>query len=139
MKVTTIILFGAVVSSAVFMSTSVRAEDELVASICDYVAADDKNRLRKKLDDSRLKLRNIYDDILFVHGDVVPSNEQLENVTTVIIGHEHPAISLTNGVRSEQYKCFLKLPWNKRTLIVQPSTFSLTIGSDIRKELILNH
>ncbi|ATC93579.1 DUF3718 domain-containing protein [Pseudoalteromonas tunicata] len=64
MKVTTIILFGAVVSSAVFMSTSVRAEDELVASICDYVAADDKNRLRKKLDDSRLKLRNVYDDIL---------------------------------------------------------------------------
>ncbi len=37
--------------------------DQLVASVCDYVAADDKNRLRKKLKDARVKLRAIYDGV----------------------------------------------------------------------------
>ncbi|WP_434931338.1 DUF3718 domain-containing protein [Shewanella sp. HL-SH8] len=34
--------------------------DQLVANICDYVKSDDKNRLRKKLKEARVKLRNIY-------------------------------------------------------------------------------
>ena len=70
-------------------------------------------------------------DILFMHGDILPEKEVLKNIKTVVIGHEHPSVNLSRGVRSEQYKCFLALPWNKRTLIVQPSTFSLTIGADI--------
>lgn len=37
--------------------------DPLVASICDYVKANDKNRLRKKLKESRIKLRQIYSGI----------------------------------------------------------------------------
>ncbi|SHI24811.1 DUF3718 domain-containing protein [Ferrimonas marina] len=37
--------------------------DQLAASVCDYVASDDKNRLRRKLKDHRLKLRNIYDNV----------------------------------------------------------------------------
>ncbi|WKE66135.1 DUF3718 domain-containing protein [Gallaecimonas kandeliae] len=37
--------------------------EQLVASICDYVAANDKNRLRSKLSDSGIRLRNIYDGI----------------------------------------------------------------------------
>lgn len=39
------------------------ANDQLVANICNYVQADDKNRLRKKLKENRVKLRNIYSDI----------------------------------------------------------------------------
>lgn len=37
--------------------------DPLVASICDYVKANDKNRLRKKLKESRVKLRQVYSGI----------------------------------------------------------------------------
>ncbi|MCL1125187.1 DUF3718 domain-containing protein [Shewanella surugensis] len=36
---------------------------QLVANICNYVQSDDKNRLRKKLKENRLKLRNIYSAI----------------------------------------------------------------------------
>lgn len=36
---------------------------QLVASICNYVAANDKNRLRSKLSDSGIRLRNIYDGV----------------------------------------------------------------------------
>ncbi|MGL4615292.1 MAG: DUF3718 domain-containing protein [Shewanella sp.] len=35
----------------------------LVASFCDYVNANDKNRLRKKLKESRVKLRQVYSGI----------------------------------------------------------------------------
>lgn len=37
--------------------------DQLVASICDYVKSNDKKRLRKKLKESRVKLRNVYSDV----------------------------------------------------------------------------
>jgi hypothetical protein len=37
--------------------------DQLVANICDYVKSNDKNRLRKKLKENRVKLRNIYSSI----------------------------------------------------------------------------
>lgn len=36
---------------------------QLAANICHYVKSDDKNRLRKKLKENRLKLRNIYGGI----------------------------------------------------------------------------
>ncbi|MGI2258136.1 DUF3718 domain-containing protein [Shewanella sp. GXUN23E] len=41
----------------------VQASDMLVANICEYVKSDDRNLLRQKLKDSRLKLRQIYDGI----------------------------------------------------------------------------
>jgi hypothetical protein len=57
-----------VVIAAVIAASSVSAPvhanaDQLVANICDYVKSDDKNRLRKKLKESRAKLRNIYTGI----------------------------------------------------------------------------
>ncbi len=73
----------------------------------------------------------IENGILFLHGDVVPEPELLAGVHTLIIGHEHPAVALTNGIRSETYKCFLKMEYEGRHLIVLPSTFSLTVGLDV--------
>jgi hypothetical protein len=47
------------------VSTPVHANaDQLVANICDYVKSNDKNRLRKKLKENRVKLRAIYSSIL---------------------------------------------------------------------------
>ena len=43
---------------------AVHAQEQLAASMCDYVKADDKNRLRKILSDNRLRLRNIYDGVI---------------------------------------------------------------------------
>ncbi|MDX3773072.1 DUF3718 domain-containing protein [Chromatiaceae bacterium AAb-1] len=48
-----------------FISTPVAAnEQQLAQSICSYVAADNKNNLRKTLSDNRLRLRNVYDGIV---------------------------------------------------------------------------
>ncbi|MCG9695812.1 DUF3718 domain-containing protein [Shewanella sp. Isolate11] len=53
----------AVVIAASAYSVPVKANDQLVANICNYVQADDKNRLRSKLKETRVKLRNVYTGI----------------------------------------------------------------------------
>lgn len=73
-------------------------------------------------------------DILFLHGDRLPSREQLKNASTIIIGHEHPAISIKDGARAELFKCFLIGRWKGKNLIVVPSFNLVAEGTDILKE-----
>ncbi len=65
------------------------------------------------------------------HGDKVPKNPDFEAAETVVIGHDHPAISLRRMTRVETYKCFLKGKWHGKKVIVMPSCNPLTEGSNI--------
>lgn len=69
------------------------------------------------------------DNIFVTHGDKLP--EIPKETKMIIIGHVHPAVSISDGTVSERYKCFLKGKWKNKTLIVQPSAFQLVEGSDI--------
>ena len=60
MKLSTFLISLSLSSAALLSSHNVNANDQLAASICDYVGADDKSRIRKKLKETRVKLRNIY-------------------------------------------------------------------------------
>ncbi|WP_372770206.1 DUF3718 domain-containing protein [Pseudoalteromonas sp.] len=60
MKLSTFLITLSISSAALISSHSVNANEQLAASLCDYVAADDKSRIRKTLKDTRVKLRNIY-------------------------------------------------------------------------------
>ena len=63
-KLSKLVVVTAVVAVSSFSYTApVSAEDQLAVSICEYIAADDKNRLRSKLKSSRVKIRNIYDAV----------------------------------------------------------------------------
>ena len=63
------------------------------------------------------------DKILFCHGDTVPSGSCAE---LTVIGHEHPAISLGDGVAtSAKFPCFLLAPH----LIVLPAFSRWAAGS----------
>lgn len=75
-------------------------------------------------------------DILITHGDVIIKPDK--NIKTIIIGHEHPAISLKDNSRVETFKCFLKGKYKDKTLIVQPSFNLVTEGSDILKDKALS-
>lgn len=66
-------------------------------------------------------------DILITHGDKVP--QRLAPV--VIMGHEHPAISLREDAKVERFKCFLKGKYQRSVLIVQPSMQPLLPGTDV--------
>ncbi|MEK6906993.1 MAG: metallophosphoesterase, partial [Nanoarchaeota archaeon] len=74
------------------------------------------------------------DDITIMHGDKIIVN--LGKV--LIIGHEHPAISLKKGIRTEKYSCFLKGKWKNKTLIVMPSFNLLTNGTNVLNERLLS-
>jgi len=72
--------------------------------------------------------------ILLIHGHIIP--ERLPACDVIIIGHQHPAITLRDGVRSELYKCFLKGKYKKRDIIVIPAFTLVSEGTDILRETL---
>lgn len=73
-------------------------------------------------------------DAEVVHGD-----ELIQTAARrVIIGHEHPAITLRQGNKREKYKCFLKGRWKGKELIAVPSFNPLLEGTDVLKEQLLS-
>ena len=85
------------------------------------------------------------DDILFLHGDVVLDLASQSFVKTIIIGHEHPAVSVTQWPRTEKYKAFLVGNWKQKKLtlrskkiIVMPSFSLVTQGTDVLQESLLS-
>jgi len=80
----------------------------------------------------------IFGKILVIHGDKIPSKDVMKGITTIIIGHEHPAVSITSGSRVEKYKCFLKGKYERKDLIVMPSCNLLIEGTDVLREKLLS-
>ncbi len=77
-------------------------------------------------------------DILVCHGDKIPYGPAINNSKKIIIGHEHPAISLRRSGRVESFKCFLKGSYRDKGLIVIPSFSNLSAGSNVLKEKTLS-
>ncbi len=75
-------------------------------------------------------------DTLIIHGDAIVNIPS--SVKTIIIGHEHPAVTLSEGVRSETFKCFLKGRYKRKDLLVQPSFNQLIEGTDILSGSLLS-
>jgi len=67
-------------------------------------------------------------DTLIIHGDKLIETE----AKRIIIGHEHPAITLKDKGKLEKYKCFLKGKYKRKELIVLPSINPLSYGTDVR-------
>ena len=54
---------AAALAANISVSKPAQANEQVIKSLCEYVAANDKSRLRKKLKESRLKLRNLFADV----------------------------------------------------------------------------
>ncbi|MBI2176180.1 metallophosphoesterase [Candidatus Woesearchaeota archaeon] len=72
------------------------------------------------------------------HGHEIPASREFEKSKIVIVGDEHPAVSLREGARSELYKCFILGKWKGKRMIVMPSFNQVTIGTDIMKEKFIS-
>jgi len=46
-----------------------------------------------------------FKEIFICHGDSVDFS--FDKIKTIVIGHEHPAITIKEYPRDEKYKCFL--------------------------------
>lgn len=77
-------------------------------------------------------------DVLITHGHKIPDKNILKKAKTIVIGHEHPAISLREDLRREKFKCFLKGKYKRKNLIVMPSFCLATEGNDILSEKLLS-
>jgi uncharacterized protein len=73
---------------------------------------------------------------LFVHGHREP--KALNGVKTIVMGHEHPCVSLAEDERRELVKCFLVGRWRGIDLIVLPSINLVTEGVDVLSERLLS-
>jgi hypothetical protein len=76
--------------------------------------------------------------VFICHGDKIPSNPEFRSAKVVVIGHEHPALSIKEGARVELFKCFLKGKYRGKILIVQPSFNLVTEGTDVITEKLLS-
>ena len=91
------------------------------------------NPILKKKNIKEIKELRI-NNILIAHGDYIP--KKLEKF--IIIGHEHPAVTLRDSAKYEKFKCFLKGKFKNSVLIVQPSFNNITEGKDVLKEKTLS-
>ena len=109
--------------------------------IWDYVLieplTEKRNNEKLSILKKTIKKRN-KNKILIAHGNKILPKELLEEVSTIIIGHEHPAVSLKEGPRVEQFKCFLKGKYKGKTLIIQPSFNTIVEGTDLLRAKILS-
>ncbi len=77
-------------------------------------------------------------DYYICHGHALPKDDDFRKSKTVIIGHEHPAVTLRKGGRGETFKCFLFGQYKKKQLVVLPSMNLVTEGTDILSEKLLS-
>lgn len=79
-------------------------------------------------------------DVLVAHGDrpldAIATDEELRRARTIVIGHEHPVLALTDGLRLERFKCFLRVPrietpYGVKELYVLPSAHPDILGTDV--------
>ena len=82
------------------------------------------------------KETEVIGNTLILHGHKIPKIDK--KIKQIIIGHEHPAVSLDDGIKKEIFKCFLKGSYKNRELIVLPSFNLINEGSDVLNEDFLS-
>ncbi len=85
-----------------------------------------------------VKRNHIIGKTMILHGDKIPHGEKFGSMKRLIIGHEHPAVSLHKDGRLETYKCFLRGKWKEKELIVMPSFNLVTEGTNVLREKLLS-
>lgn len=85
-----------------------------------------------------LKFQNTYQlkEYFFSHGDKI--QKEKKGTKYIIIGHEHPAVGISDNIRTEKFKCFLVSKYNESTLIVLPSLNQTFIGTEVNKNKLLS-
>jgi hypothetical protein len=74
-----------------------------------------------------------YKGIAFVHGDILFEKAFDKEINTIVMGHLHPSIMLSDKKtrRKEKYRCFLVGKWKKKQVIVVPSFLPMIEGASL--------
>lgn len=79
----------------------------------------------------------VWEGFAFTHGDEDYDELWSEDVDTIVVGHGHPAVKLSEGAKMEKYKCFLVGKFRGKNMIVVPSFIEYYAGSDPRDEEVV--
>ena len=79
-----------------------------------------------------------YQDILFMHGHKEYKSALDKDFKILILGHLHPAITLTDEYKKEKYKCFLLGKWKRKQIYVLPSFNPISTGYDLKRDYYHN-
>jgi len=81
-----------------------------------------------------------HEKALIFHGDkaIDETSENYKNAETLIIAHEHCAVTLREGAKAEKYRCFLKGNYDGKILIAQPAISAIAEGSDVSRQMPLS-
>ena len=82
---------------------------------------------------NKLKDYYIEKDIAFIHGDKIFQEIFSKKIKTLVLGHIHPSIILSDkqGIKNEKFKCFLTGNFKDKETVVLPSFLSTIEGSPI--------
>ena len=89
--------------------------------------------MTRKSESVELKDYYLADEFAFFHGDKNFIELHNKKIKYWVMGHAHPAIKITDGVKIEKYKCFLVGKFEKREVIIVPSFIEVNEGSDPRE------
>lgn len=70
----------------------------------------------------------------FMHGDRDYEEIHSKEIKYWVMGHGHPAVKMSDGVKMEKYKCFLVGDYGGKRVIIVPSFISANEGSDPRED-----
>jgi len=91
--------------------------------------------------DKELKEYYSEGNIIFIHGDEPIFQISDKKINTIVMGHLHPAITLSDSqkVKSEKYKCFLTGKYQGKETIILPSFLPGIEGTSINQYLSDSH
>jgi hypothetical protein len=75
----------------------------------------------------------IWNEFCFLHGDKSFAEIYDRKIKCWVIGHGHPAVKLSDKIKTEKYKCFLIGKFKGKQVVVVPSFFGGNIGTDPRE------
>lgn len=80
--------------------------------------------------EKKMKDYYIYDGIAFLHGHKDFPEIYDEKVKTIVMGHLHPSVIISDkqGIKKEKFKCFLAGKMKKKMLFILPSFFDMIEG-----------
>ena len=83
----------------------------------------------------RVEVKDFYivKEFCFLHGDRDFEESCGKAIRCWIAGHGHPAVKLKEGLKVEKYKCFLVGRYCGREVVLMPSFFAYSEGSDPRE------
>jgi putative SbcD/Mre11-related phosphoesterase len=90
----------------------------------------------KKLQESFTK-----GNLTFIHGDEELEEAFSDKINTIVMGHLHPAVVISDEqkVKKEKYKCFLIGKYKRKNIIILPSFLPTYEGISTNEYLTDNH